>query len=120
MKWLFATVCVVVAGGVAAYGISEWRSVDADRPGGARSDPVGEERARAEVYAEEVVAACDEDSNCRVLGLERVAPGLWRVRTEVRGRDVCANLDLERFREDPDDDGEFEGFTVVACEDDDG
>jgi hypothetical protein len=109
MKWVFLSLLVLVAGGVATFAIYTfgWRNGD-----NAEED----ERLTATAYAAEVAAACttEETAGCEVESVERAAPGIWRVQLDLeRGADECYTLHLDDFRPLPG--GGFEGVSFANC-----
>jgi hypothetical protein len=104
MKWLFATVAVLVAG---AFAIYTWKGHGSDATS---------EALRAKTYASELAAVevCFGKGRCRGRSLTRLAPNLWRVRYSRWSQldDACYILELDRFRLERDHVG---GFTKTVC-----
>jgi hypothetical protein len=78
MKWLFLTVLVLVAGGVAAFAIYTFGWRDSEQAG---------DRARADLDARELCRGCQPK------GLKHRAGSVW----EVYVRGSCFLIDVERF-----------------------
>ena len=112
VRWLFASIAVVVVGCVAALAIYAW---------GLRSEAGNRSLAIADSEAA-LRGACQDSTErgCdryRALKAEHVAARVWRVRLRKgdSGTPVCALIDLDRFEGSVGKSVSFAGITPVRC-----
>ncbi len=103
MRWIFASVAVVVAGAVVAFAIDTWGWRD---PGAARQGKLAESDLNAVYYA--------RGSCCHTTSLKRVGDHTWLAALRnSKGHRVCVIVDLWRFK--PLGDRDFDGVTQTGC-----
>lgn len=86
MRWLFASVVVVVAGAVGAFAVYRFSG-----------DSGGSDRSRALIAAHELAGACD--GSCHAADVQHVAGDVWKL--TLMPNHICLTVHLNTYSPPP-------------------